>query len=74
MSVSLVRCTRWDPNHILDAYEQFIAPYLQWHHPLKGAIFARDWIAEARETTDETWQRECVVEARRAVLFLKEAL
>ena len=53
--------------------EAHIAPYLAWHHPLKGAIFARDWIAEARETQDPAWRDECLLEARLAFQFLMEA-
>lgn len=46
---------------------------LDRYHPLKGAIFARDWMAEARETEDPAWRKECLIEADKAISFMRAA-
>lgn len=50
-----------------------IGPYLKVHHPLKGAVFVRDWVGEALETEDDVWRWECLREAHKALAWLRRA-
>lgn len=50
-----------------------IEPFLKAKHPLKGAIFARDWLKEAAATTDPAWHRESMAEAEKALEWLRRA-
>lgn len=54
-------------------YRDEIARALDTYHPLKGAIFARDWLDEACETEDDEWRWECLKEAHRALAWLRRA-
>lgn len=53
--------------------DAFLVAELAKYHPLKGAIFARDWLAEARETQDPAWRAECMCEYQKYLEYLRAA-
>lgn len=54
-------------------YGEEIERYLEAHQPLKGAVFARDWLREAEETEDEGWRLECLKDVSKAMSWLRRA-
>lgn len=56
-----------------DIDEGLLAKELSKHQPLKGAVFTRDWLAEAHETTDPAWRTHCLLEAKKAFEWLRKA-